>query len=250
MFIIIIIIHLGTQPFYDLDIITRPPTLIPRWETEEWTHKLVNLLYPTWKKKENRKRRILDICTGTGCIALGLATHLPPNSSIITGIDISQQAIQLAKENLKIHQTMLNGNKVNFKIQDICDQHLLSLSELINNNDNDDERIDLVVSNPPYVTYEEYHGLDLEVKNWEDKRALVADDQGTLIHKKIIQLVSQHKKEQQQIKKNEEELPSLVMEIGGEHQVLKLTQELENHDFQNIQVWKDLAGKDRVITAN
>ncbi|CAO3608929.1 unnamed protein product [Cunninghamella blakesleeana] len=239
---------LGTQPFYDLEIITRPPTLIPRWETEEWTDRLVHLLYPKWKKKRG-KRHILDLCTGTGCISLGLGTHLPSNSSIIKGVDISQQAIQLANENLKMHQTMLNGNQVDFELQDICDD-TFSLSRLFsNNNSNDDEKIDLIVSNPPYITHGEYNDLDLDVKNWEDKRALVADDQGTFIHKKIIQLVSQHKKEHP-IKNDEEELPNLVMEIGGKHQVLKLIQELKNHDFQNIQVWKDLAGKDRVVIAN
>ncbi|CAO3616508.1 unnamed protein product [Cunninghamella echinulata] len=242
---------LGTQPFYNLDIITRPPTLIPRWETEEWTHKLVNILYPTWEiKKENnqqqRRRRIMDICTGTGCIALGLATHLPPQSTVIKGIDISQDAIQLARENLKRHQSMLNDNEIDFQVQDICDP---TASLLLLNNEAT-ERIDLFVSNPPYVTHEEYNELDPEVKQWEDKCALVADHQGTFIHKKIIQLVSQHKRQFKVHDKDEEKLPSLVMEIGGEHQVLTLTEELKKYDFKNIQVWKDLAGKDRLVLAN
>ncbi|KAI8342105.1 S-adenosyl-L-methionine-dependent methyltransferase [Chlamydoabsidia padenii] len=223
---------LGTQPFYDLDIITRPPTLIPRWETEEWTNRLVELLGPNWTRSNRRK--ILDVCTGTGCIALALATHLP--NTDITGLDISPKAIQLANDNLVAHQHLLkdSGNKVRFQLDDIyepqVERHFSSF--------------DLVVSNPPYVTHDEYTSLDPDVKQWEDRQALVADLQGTQLHRRLIQLVSRNKQQQ-----SDGDLPTIVMEIGGEHQVPVLQEQLDYYGFNNIKVWKDLAGKDRVVLA-
>ncbi|KAI8081748.1 S-adenosyl-L-methionine-dependent methyltransferase [Halteromyces radiatus] len=231
---------LGTQPFYGLDILTRPPTLIPRWETEEWTHRLVELIQPYWKKQQGRRRRILDICTGSGCIALALAAHLPSNSTDILGLDISTEAIKLANDNLVIHQNQLNGNQVQFQIQDIYQAKVEKLF--------DDPWVDLVVSNPPYVTHTEYVNLEAEVKQWEDKRALVADNQGILLHQRLIELVSKNNNNKK--KDGDELLPRLIMEIGGEHQVSSLKQILDSYGFRHIKIWKDLAGKDRVILAS
>ncbi|ORZ22060.1 S-adenosyl-L-methionine-dependent methyltransferase [Absidia repens] len=243
---------LGTQPFYDLDIITRPPTLIPRWETEEWTYRLADLLRPYWDRQQQhrgpqRRRRILDVCTGSGCIALALAAHLPKNSTNIIGVDISEKAIQLANDNYTAHADLMNGNKVDFQLGDIYDLEMVEQQLL--GGGGDDGPLDLVVSNPPYVTQDEYASLDPEVKQWEDRRALVADDLGTHLHRRLIELVAHNKIKWDAPSAANDGLPSIVMEIGGTHQVSSLQQALDAHGFDNIKVWKDLAGKDRVILA-
>ncbi|KAI8645184.1 S-adenosyl-L-methionine-dependent methyltransferase [Parasitella parasitica] len=217
---------LGTQPFCELDIVTRPPILIPRWETEEWTYRVIDLIrsqLSTIKKP----LRILDICTGSGCISLALARHLPNNSVHITGLDISSEAIALSNHNLNVHQALLQ-NPVEFHVEDIFEYK-----------PSDD--VHLIVSNPPYITNEEYAALDPEVKDWEDARALVASDQGTRVHQRIIQ-VAKHCKPLLQG-------PHLFMEIGGAHQIGLLSGMMLQQAFTFVDVWKDLAAKDRVITA-
>ena len=113
---------------------------------------------------------------------------------------------------------------------------------------------DLIVSNPPYITFDEYKDLDPDVKQWEDSRALVAEEQGTAVHRRIVELASQGllcKQEEENEEKDGFEkamIPRLVMEFGGTHQVEPLKRMMMDKKlFQEIQVWKDLAGKDRVI---
>ncbi|CAO3595689.1 unnamed protein product [Absidia cylindrospora] len=224
---------LGTQPFYDLDIITRPPTLIPRWETEEWTYRLVDLLRPYWDRQQQQQQHRGQ-----------RRPHLPKNSTNIIGVDISEKAIQLANDNYMAHADLMNGNKVDFQLGDIYDFEMVEQQLL-----GGDGPLDLVVSNPPYVTQDEYASLDPEVKQWEDRRALVADDLGTHLHRRLIELVAHNKIKWETSSTTNDGLPSIVMEIGGTHQVSSLQQALDAHGFDNIKVWKDLAGKDRVILA-
>ncbi|CEP09951.1 hypothetical protein [Parasitella parasitica] len=219
---------LGTQPFCELDIVTRPPTLIPRWETEEWTYRVIELIRNQLSAIK-RPLRILDICTGSGCISLALAKHLPNNSVHITGLDISEEAISLSNHNLKVHQAQL-GNPVEFQVADIFEYKPKAMDD-----------IHLLVSNPPYITGEEYAALDPDVKDWEDARALVAPDQGTRVHQRIIQ-VAKHCKPLIQG-------PHLFMEIGGTHQIGLLSGLMRQQGLTSIEVWKDLADRDRVITA-
>ncbi|KAI7894139.1 S-adenosyl-L-methionine-dependent methyltransferase [Mucor mucedo] len=218
---------LGSQPFCDLDIVTRPPILIPRWETEEWTYKVIQLMHQYLDK--SRPLRILDICTGSGCIALALAKHLPKDSAQIIGLDISNKAISLANHNLNIHKLSIR-NAVEFREKDVFNLDLK-------------EPVDMIVSNPPYITHDEYNSLDPDVKEWEDPRALVADEQGTRIHKRIIQ-VAKH------CRPYNNDLPRLFMEVGGTHQIKPLTEEMQINGLNDIEVWKDLADKDRVIVAH
>ena len=103
---------LGSAPFCGLDIITKPPVLIPRPETEEWTANLIDQLNPL----RNESLWILDLCTGSGCIALALADALP--KATIYGTDISDTALALANEN-KRHNHIPN---VQFLHADCFDQ--------------------------------------------------------------------------------------------------------------------------------
>ncbi|KAI9028846.1 S-adenosyl-L-methionine-dependent methyltransferase, partial [Phycomyces nitens] len=215
---------LGTQPFCDLEIVTRPPVLIPR---QEWTSRLIDLLKPHVQKSTNRPFGVLDVCTGSGCIALAMSAHLPAAKASIVGLDIATEAVCLAKHNLRVLADELQ-NPVEFRQQDIFDPL-------------QDSVFDIIVSNPPYITTEEYATLDADVKDWEDERALVALEDGTRVHKRIIKVASTH------TRPNENALPRLVMEMGGSHQINELSCSLYKHGFRNISVWKDLADKDRVI---
>lgn len=170
--------------------------------------------------------RILDVCTGSGCISLALAKHLPKDSVRITGLDISAKAISLSQHNLDLHRSQLR-NPVEFHIQDVF-QYTPS------------DEIHLIVSNPPYITNEEYETLDPDVKDWEDDRALVAPDQGTRVHQGVIQVA----KYCTPLTKG----PHLLMEMGGTHQIKLLRDLMLQQGFKTIDVWKDLAEKDRVIT--
>lgn len=206
--------------------------IIIRWETEEWVHRLVTLLEKETQKDPSIPLSILDICTGTGCIALTLAAHL--KNARILATDVSQAAVALAKHNKDIHASQLKGT-VEFKLLDVFDDIMKQTGPF-----------DVIVSNPPYITPKEYMELEPNVKEWEDKKALVADQEGTAVHRRIIEL------SRVLLRRDSSRLtdtPRLLMEIGGTHQVSPLCQLLQESGFEHIEIWKDLAGKDRVIAA-
>ncbi|CAG8500857.1 5471_t:CDS:2 [Ambispora gerdemannii] len=221
---------LGTQPFLDLEIITRPPVLIPRWETEEWTSYLINLLnshLDAPKRKPRLPFKILDICTGSGCIGLALAHNLTHNTCTIHAIDNAPDALLLAQKNISVHNP---HNRV-----------ILSNLDIMKS-----------ISNPPYVTRAEYETLSNEIKLWEDKRALVADNEdGTAFHQRIAKLaLGLPLLRKQDIETTKiETLPRVVMEIGGENQVKIVKEALYENGFGWVKVWKDAAGKDRCVIA-
>ncbi len=156
---------LGFVPFLDLHINVQPPTLIPRPETEQWVHHVIKIIqenHPTISS-------ILDIGTGSGCIALALAKHFP--RAHVTAVDISASALELARQNAKIN----NLSNVTFMHSDL-------FSAIPSN-----ARFDLVVSNPPYINPDMIDTLSKQVKNWEDHTALFASNQGMAIIDKILQ---------------------------------------------------------------
>jgi release factor glutamine methyltransferase len=153
---------IGHTTFANLQILTREPILIPRSETEEWCLDLIKI----YKNLKIKPHKILDIGTGTGCLALALKSHFP--DAQVTACDINNQALLLAQENADINQ--LNINLVNSNVW-----------ENINK-----QQFDLIVSNPPYIAEHEYHNLQPSVLNFEDKNALTCDDNGLAIIKKII----------------------------------------------------------------
>ncbi|KAI9472411.1 MAG: S-adenosyl-L-methionine-dependent methyltransferase [Benjaminiella poitrasii] len=224
---------LGSQPFCELDIITQPPTLIPRCETEEWVMKVVGLLNERLSKSNlplTNPLEIIDVGTGSGCIPLALARHLPKHSLHGIGIDISSDAILLARKNYLACKPLLK-NTVDFEQTDIFELDLPRRTRSCN----------IIISNPPYITKDEYQSLDPDVKEWEDTRALVAEDNGTYIHKRIIEVAKF-------CKPIFKDIPYLFMEIGGTHQIEQLIKHMKANGFDHIQVWKDFAGKDRVIS--
>lgn len=214
---------LGTTPFLDLTIKVAPPVLIPRAETEEWVSYLTQQL----KQLDNQKLTILDIGTGSGCIALALAKALP--KSIVYATDISRQALELAEENSRLN-TLTN---IRFIFSDVYEQIPKNIF------------FDLIVSNPPYIAPEEWKTLNPSVTQWEDKQALVAPDKGLAIIFKIIAGSKKFFKENHETKQLR--LPQLVLEIGYT-QAETVIQIMEQAGFVNNTIQKDLSGKNRVIT--
>lgn len=200
---------IGSVPFLDVTIKVVPPILIPRPETEEWVSQLINDLQP----HQNNIKTILDIGTGSGCIALSLAKQFP--HAIVTAIDINTQALQLAQENAE-----LNGvNNILFIQSDLFEE-LTS-------------RFDLIVSNPPYI--DPIHKLMPQVANWEDNKALFAQDEGLQIIKQIIQQAPKYLN-------YHSELPyQLVIEHDQDQQEMIKTF-ASNHKF-DCSTKKDLFGK-------
>lgn len=148
---------LGSQPFGELTIKCRPGTLIPRWETEEWTTALADQL-----KKFNGPLSILDACTGSGCVPLLLKHELP--ESKVCAFDVSDSALQLAKENR-------DGASLEVEI--------LSADVLHSDVAHSFSDVSIVTSNPPYIPAADYerpldsNGPELSVRMFEPRLALV-----------------------------------------------------------------------------
>ncbi len=216
---------IGSVPFVDLEILVKPPVLIPRVETEEWVYWLINMLSKAFE--QDKELIIADIGTGTGCIALALAKALP--QSTIYALDIADEALTLAEQNAK-HNNIENI--------------IIKKSNLFSAVPN--EQFDLIVSNPPYISEQEYSTLASSVKAWEDKRALAAGKQGLAIIEQLIQEVPKY------LKKNSPliaaPIPQLVIEIDRTQgqAVLAL---FEQYDFAKAKIKKDLFGNDRIALA-
>lgn len=152
----------GSITFLDLSITVRPPILIPRPETEY----LCSLLIEKLHKLAKKDLVILDMCTGSGCIALALAKALP--QADVYAVDISLEACALAQE---------NAQKNDVPIHVINSDLFSKLPEI---------KFDLIVSNPPYIGLSEWETVEESVKKWEDPRALLAQEEGLYLLKKII----------------------------------------------------------------
>ncbi|KAG0311429.1 hypothetical protein BGZ99_010169 [Dissophora globulifera] len=265
---------LGTQPFMDLEILTRPPTLIPRWETEEWTGRLATMLknaspgpfsHPSTNTTGSRTSNfnIIDICTGSGCIPLGLASVLPPGSSYLVGIDVHPKAIELAKENKIKNQALLRNNRIEFHQADLLAPDAVDKFQRWMSEEKGDQQqkqqteaprsgYNLVISNPPYIAPAEYNTLEPEVAQWEDPKALLADEDGLAFYPRIAHMAIELLDREARRWRNGPELdkvriPELVFEIGGDHQVDFVTTAAKSAGFSRVEVCKDLADRARCI---
>lgn len=197
---------LGYTEFYGYRIEVTPDVLIPRPETE--------FLIETIHKQISNPLRIIDIGTGSGAIAIVLKKLFP--QAEVVAVDISFQALKVAQANAD-----LNEVEINFIHTDIYSMEL--------------GNFDLIVSNPPYITEEEYSKLPIEVKEFEPQLALVGQESGLYFYRKIIEL------------SNEILNPcgSIYFEIG-ENQAKDIEDISKHHNYSNVKTIKDLAGKDRI----
>lgn len=205
---------IGTQEFMGLEFKVTPDVLIPRQDTETLVEEVVKAL------PKQKSLKGIDIGTGTGCIGISLAYLIPTLK--MTLIDISKEALKVAKENIKTHCL---ENRV----------YLLK-SDLLT--DYKEEKVDLIVSNPPYITQEEMEDLMLEVKNYEPHLALTDGKDGLTFYKRIAKEAKDYLKEE----------GLLAFEIGY-NQAKSVKTILKEEGYKEITIYKDLSHHDRVILA-
>lgn len=208
----------GKQEFMGLEFKVNSSVLIPRSDTEILVEKVVTI----YNKKD--KVNILDIGTGTGCIAISLAHYL--KSAQIMGIDISQNALKIAQKNAEINQV---SHRIEFKQSDL----FTSLGP------NFYGKFDLIVSNPPYIDKQEMADLNDEVKLYEPNLALYGGEDGLYFYRLIL-------KESRKYLKNS---AKLVFEIGY-RQKEELIKIINNKYYKYLETIKDLGGNDRVMIAD
>jgi len=210
---------LGYTEFYGLTFKVNPSVLIPRPETEE----LVDWVISSVGSSELAAGKFLDIGTGSGCIPISLKKNSP--EAALSAIDISPEALKTAKENAE-----LNEVDVNFIEDDILNPtHNSQLTS----------RYSLIVSNPPYVTLEDKKLMHTNVTDFEPHTALfVPQDDPLIFYKAIADFTSTHL----------EKGGLLFFEINESYgkQIVEL---LNNKQFTNIELRKDMSGKDRMIKA-
>lgn len=203
---------LGEAYFYDCTIKVNEKTLIPRQETEE----LVDLIV---KENPTFRGRIIDLGTGSGCIAIALKKNL--REAEIFGIDISPEALGVAKKNAD-----LNNVIVSFMEGDILDLHSLSVTQA-----------GIVVSNPPYVMESEKQFMNINVLDFEPHNALFVPDEDPLLHyKSIVSFAGSVLKPG----------GKLYLEIN-EKKGYEVNRLLLSAGFHDVQIIKDINGKNRIV---
>ncbi|CAM3724460.1 hemK protein [Flavobacterium saliperosum S13] len=206
---------LGETEFYGLPFYVNEHTLIPRQETEE----LVDWIIKESKVKSQKAEfKILDIGTGTGCIAISLAKNLP--NTKVYAMDVSDKALIVARRNAE-----RNNVDITFIHQSVLETEDLG------------ETFDIIVSNPPYVRNLEKQEIKKNVLEYEPHLALfVEDNDALLFYRKITELAI----------KNLSENGQLYFEIN-QYLGKEMIELLEKHHFSNIELRKDIYGNDRMM---
>ena len=202
----------GVQPFWTLDIQVNSNVLIPRPETEHLGEAVLKYL----REQKMSTPKILDLCTGSGCIPAALASEIP--NAQFTVSDLSSEALQVARKNLNFAV-----DRTEFFQGDL----FAALPE--------PKLFDVITANPPYIAAADFLQLSAELKH-EPELALLANEEGLACLKKIIQDAPQFL------------APDgiVVLEYGfGQTQALLAW--AKQHHYQSIQVNKDLAGIERVL---
>lgn len=204
----------GNTHFYGLDLQVNENTLIPRPETEELVDWIVN------ENSDKKDVSILDIGTGSGCIAIALAKNLP--NATVHAIDVSGEALVVAKEN-----AINNSGTVTFWQKDILTAESLP------------QQFDIIVSNPPYVRNLEKYEIKGNVLDYEPHLALFVEDNDPLLfYKKIAVLAQKH------LTNNGILYFEINQYLGAE-----TTQMLQDYNFKNIGLRKDMYGNNRMVKA-
>ena len=209
---------LGTTQFYGLEFNVNENVLIPRPETEELVEWIIisNLKTPKLKKL-----KILDIGTGSGCIAISLAKNIP--DAEVSAIDISDKALATAKKNADLNKVAVA----------FLQKNILETTDL-------EQQFDIIVSNPPYVRNLEKAEIKSNVLANEPHLALFVEDNDALIfYRKIAELAT----------KNLSVEGKLFFEIN-QYLGKETVELLEKMHFKNIELRKDIYGNDRMIACN
>ena len=201
----------GFEYFYDRKYKVTKDVLSPRMETEELIYKVIEYVKAT--NKNNLK--ILDLCTGSGIIAITLKKELENIFLEIVASDISDAALKVAKEN-----AIMNEAEVKFIQSDIFE--------------NINEKFDIIVSNPPYIAYNDKITMEDNVLNYDPHLALFAEEDGMYFYREIVENAKEYL----------EEDGLVFFEIGYDQRekILKLA----NENGFKAEVYKDINGRDRV----
>ena len=246
---------IGEQEFWGLSFKVTKDVLIPRPETEilvEEAVKTVNckLLNVNCRKKQtnsisqftvhNSQLTILDLCTGSGCIAISLAKELP--NSRVYAIDISEKALGVARENAERHSV---AGRMTFLQGDLFELPHPYLSPLKGERTKvrgcllEKLKFDLIVSNPPYISKEMMKELQPEIKDYEPATALYGGEDGLDFYRRIISESPVYLAQGSHV----------ILEMGyGQAEKVKNLIE-QNNSFEDIGITKDFSGIDRVIKA-
>lgn len=199
---------IGKQEFMGIDLIVTNDVLIPQPDTEILVEETIKVA------KQYDKPKILDLCTGSGAIAIAIKKHIP--EAEIVASDLSSKALRIANNNDRT-------KKIRFILSDLFE--------------NINEKFDIIVSNPPYIKTEEIKTLSKEVQN-EPLMALDGGQDGLYFYEKIIKQANSYLNQNSY----------LCLEIG-ENQKNEIIKKIQyNGKYTNIQTYKDLGGNDRVIT--
>ena len=202
----------GNVEFHNVEFKITPAVLIPRPETEILVESIIN--------NSNDEIKILDIGCGSGIIGISLALSLRKASVYCT--DISNEAINLAMENAKRHNVI---SRINFLKHDIISQQIDFVSEL-----------DVIVSNPPYISRNDFNSLQKEIKNFEPRYALTDESDGYTFFKSISSKAF-----------NKLSAGGKLYFEMNEGQSLTVKNIMKNNSFFNIKIIKDYQNIDRVI---
>jgi release factor glutamine methyltransferase len=204
----------GNVEFYGLKLIVNENVLIPRPETELLVEKIIN------DSDKSTNLKILDIGVGSGNISLSISKNLP-NSKVVA-IDISKTALDVANQNAEINSLQ---DRIEFRLFDIMNDNLNSLG-----------KFDLIVSNPPYVSENDYESLEPELKNHEPKIALTDNSNGISFYKHIVEASDQLLKK-----------PGKIYFELGIDQSAQVQEYFKQNNFTNIKITKDYSGIERII---
>ena len=205
----------GEQEFMGLPFMVTPDVLIPRQDTEVLVELALEQLKLLLKQKQRSAVKVLDMCTGSGCIAVSLKAFLPQLS--VTAADISEKALAVAEKNAEENKQQITFVKTD-------------LFEHIN------ETYDMIISNPPYIASGEIPGLMPEVRDHEPLLALDGKEDGLFFYRKIVENSVKHL-----VKGG-----ILAFEIGFD-QGVAVSDMMKEQGYTEVRVVRDLAGLDRVV---
>ena len=201
----------GFEYFYDRKFKVTSDVLSPRMETEELIYKVIEYV----KKSEKNNLKILDLCTGSGVIAITLKKELEDYPVEIIASDVSVAALNIAKENADT-----NKAEVSFIQSDIFE--------------NIKDKFDIIVSNPPYIDYKDRTTMQDNVLNYDPHLALFAEEEGMYFYRRIIEEAKEHLTQDGVI----------FFEIGYDQREKII--ELSRLNNYNAKVYKDINGRDRM----
>lgn len=206
----------GSWEFYGLPLVIDRSTLIPRMDTEVLVDSALKIL----RERGKMDARVLDLCTGSGCIACAIASELP--ASRVVAADIDPRCVSVCRRNVLL-------NNLSPRVTSIDADALGAPPMLIGS-------FDMLVSNPPYIATEEIETLDVSVRDYEPRKALDGGEDGLRFYREIVR----------RWKSVIREGGHILFEVG-ETQSAEVQKLLRLASFKDVEAVKDTAGIERVV---